>query len=406
MENEFKTIDDMLLEIDSEASANRWRCPSLRDIPPLVPEDEDPTILFRNNWLAQGQGITLVGSSGIGKSSMNMQISYHWAAGKPFLAEPRRPLKIAIIQTEDSPRDIGEQREGMRRGLHDAGGWTGDEITAAEDNILMPQDFLGLQGDKFIKLLGEFQGDMKCDILSINPVQGVFGAELNDQKEVSHFLREGLDPILKSDHHPCCALLVEHTPKQKSGNKEGRSSVDDYGEYMMAGSQEWTAWSRAVIAFLKRNGKDGIVDLTCPKRGNRLKWPKPKRCFRFATGGYIYWEEVTETESITEMTREDISAIAAERKRNDQGIDANVRYLASQCGLLFSKSRGYYDNAALRKFARSRWTKDVADAAVKKFNENLGLLEFECVDGMYMKREWKNVGGGNNPYEGAVENGI
>lgn len=285
-------------EIEKEVAATRWDLRTLADLEPFDPdESHDPNILFRHNWLSLGQSFMLVATSGVGKSSMTVQMAYHWATGRAFLAEPMRPLKIAIIQGEDSDRDVQEQREGMRRGLIDIEGWSEDAVRLAEKSIYMPTDFIGYAGDKFISRLADFQRDNRFDLILINPLQSYFGGDVSSQEDVSHFCREGLDPIMKSKSSGCCIGLVAHTPKQKSGDRTGRSNVDDYGEYMMQGSAEWTNWARAVFSFLKSNKKDGLFDFAATKRGHVLRWKDnegkrtSKRHFAHSDG-FIYWQHV------------------------------------------------------------------------------------------------------------------
>ena len=80
------------------------RCGKYGDHPPKL---EDT--LFGNRYLCRkGMGL-LVGPSGQGKSSLILQGSIHWAAGRMFLGiRPTRPLKIAIFGCEDDDGDLYE----------------------------------------------------------------------------------------------------------------------------------------------------------------------------------------------------------------------------------------------------------------------------------------------------------
>lgn len=297
-----------------EVARSQWSLRSFADLPPLCPEEEDKNILFKHNWLALGQSYILVATSGIGKSSMTVQMAYFWVLGLKFIAEPLRPLRICIIQDEDSERDLQEQREGMRRGLKEQYGWTDEQLAEAESKIVITEDFVGYAGDRFINRLHEFQRDNRFDIIVINPVQSFMGADVSSQPDVSHFCREGLGPIMKSKEYGCCIGLVEHTAKIKSGQKDGRQNVSDYGEYAMAGSHEWTDWARSVIAFMKHDKIDGVFDLAVPKRGLRLGWRDSEGNKtirkRFAhSDGYIFWKDVT---AETEEAHQDQSGLSPE----------------------------------------------------------------------------------------------
>lgn len=290
---------------------------TLADVAPLVPEEQDPTVLFRNNWLGRGQVVQLTATSGVGKSSMTMQTAFNWAAGRTFLAEPMRPLKCAIIQAEDSERDVAEQIAGMRRGLVEIDGWDADEVERVAKEILCPTCFIGKMGESFIALLREFQGDMKCDMLFINPVQAFFGGDISDQEAVSRWTRGGIDPIIKDEGMACGAFLVTHTAKIVSGQKEGRANVDDYGEYIGAGSHEWTDWTRAKFTFLKKGKNETYFAFKAAKRGRRLGWEDESgevttnKVFKH-TDGYIYWQEVKDAEEIAEAEGKAPSAESVE----------------------------------------------------------------------------------------------
>lgn len=295
-------VDKMIAEIMSE-SVRKWNTRRFSDLGELVDERFDPDVMFRNNWLAKGQTWGLVAGSGIGKSSLSVQIAYHWAFGRPMLAAPMRNLKIAIIQAEDSERDLREQRDGIIRGLRGIEGWTDEEIAAADANIVIPDDFTGRSGSDFMNLLRDFQGDTHQDMLIINPLQSFFGGDVSSQEDAYEFAN-GLDTIIKHNEMKCCAGIVMHTAKWKSGQKDNRQDVSDFAEYMMAGSHAWTDWLRAIFAFQKHGDSEVYFDLKAAKRGRRLKWtdvngePTTAKLFKHSDG-FIYWQEVTDSEEIS-----------------------------------------------------------------------------------------------------------
>lgn len=384
---ESKETEEALDRLEAELAENAERSAyaegmTLAEVPELVPEEDDPSVLFRNNWLAYGQSFLLTSSSGVGKSSMVVQMAYHWSLGRTFMAAPMRPLKICIIQAEDSERDVAEQRQGMRRGLVSQG-WTGDDIAEAESRIFMPGKlFTGKVSDKFAAELRKMQSVMRFDLIIINPAQSFFGGDVADQEATSHFCRELLDPIMKNPSAPCCIGVVTHTPKQKSGTKDGKSNVDDYGEYITAGSHEWTDWARAVLVFMKHGQTDGLFDFKAAKRGKRMGWtdtagkPTTKKTLKHAEG-YIFWLEADQSDlSIVDMAANEKRRIEEERMAHDKGTDANVRHLAAKCDQCHAAGTGAYNSDTIRDYARGWWTKSVADAAVKRFRELLTVLGF------------------------------
>jgi RecA-family ATPase len=67
--------------------------------------DEAQNILG-HRWLERGTFATMIGSSGVGKSVASMQSAIEAAAGKPvFGIPPVRPLRVMVVQSEDSKND-------------------------------------------------------------------------------------------------------------------------------------------------------------------------------------------------------------------------------------------------------------------------------------------------------------
>lgn len=340
----------MILDIDSliaeshRMAENHWNNRKLSNLGDLLPEEQDKSVLFRHNWLAVGQAFGLVASSGVGKSSMADQMAFHWTMGCPFLAEPTRPLKISIIQAEDSDRDLQEQRDGMIRGLA-LEGFDEGQIKDAINSVAFPTDFIGVQGDNFLQKLTEYQGDCHFDMIFINPLQRFFGGDISSQEDVSHFCA-GLDQILKHHEYGCTMGIVMHTPKFHSGIKDGRQSVDDYAEYAMAGSQEWTAWIRAVINFQKHGTSEDYFDIKASKRGKRLGWkdadgnPITKRLFKHSDG-FIYWQEVTDPN--------ELASIPEAPKKTKENEPFSAADCATQMARELARLHGFGSSVCLAK---------------------------------------------------------
>src|SRR5690349_14445158 len=105
-----------------EAPTNEWgevaptgsahhRTPFSFSIPPA----NDKSILLGNRYLNRGDGLVLSSSSGMGKSSMSHQMAADWALGLPFHGiAPNGPLRILIVQSEDSDGDIAEVWQSLK----------------------------------------------------------------------------------------------------------------------------------------------------------------------------------------------------------------------------------------------------------------------------------------------------
>jgi len=350
----------------------------------LKPEADDENVLFKGNWLGRGGGLLITASSGVGKSSFIAQALFCWTLGKEFLAKPNRStLKCALIQSEDSTRDLQEIRDGMIAGFR-ANGWTQEEIDSALNGVHLWK-CVGNVGREFCAWLCKQQKRDPVDIIAINPIQGFFGGDVARQEDVSRFLREGLDPILKGEYGtmPCAAVLVQHTPKITSGQTEGRANVNDYGEYIGAGSHEWTDWCRAKLVFLKRKLSDDYFDLKAAKRGKRLKWkdkdgaPTTNRLIAHSEG-YIFWRIVDDPAEIEQVESSESGDGAGKRpkpvtrlhlkRERDKGSEENARAVLDYVNASMTIGNEL-TNDTLREWAEKTWVRDIGRLAVSKFEE-------------------------------------
>jgi hypothetical protein len=95
---EFKTWDD-LLKIDTR-------------------EDEDALINPSRRFLCRGGSFLIVAPSGVGKSTLLMQMAVCWAIGESFFGiRVKRPLKCVLLQAENDDGDIAEMAQGVAAGL-------------------------------------------------------------------------------------------------------------------------------------------------------------------------------------------------------------------------------------------------------------------------------------------------
>lgn len=376
---------------------------TLADLGPLKDEADDDNVLFSGNWLGRGGGLLITASSGVGKSSLIVQSLLSWSLGKEFLARPNngRRLKCALVQSEDSQRDLQEIRDGMIKGFSSAG-WAEEEVNDAVGSMHI-WSCVGKVGKDFCEWLRAQQHDDPVDIIAVNPIQGFFGGDISKQEDVSRFLREGLDPILKGEYgtRPCAAVLVQHTPKITATKDGNDAEVGNYGEYLGAGSHEWTDWTRANLVFLKHKGSSDFFDLQAAKRGKRLGWIGPDghptiRKLLAHSSGYIYWRIVTdpqelEAAGVTAKPKDEKppkpKSKLQEKYERDHGPEKNREALAEHVTREILLDRRI-NNGELRKWAEEQWVKEIARQSVTRFESS--LVDFglgKDKDGFYMKLE-------------------
>jgi hypothetical protein len=254
----------------SRANDVQGRTPD--ELGPQVPEEENPDALFRNGWLRKGNAAFLVAETDKGKSVLSLQMAYCWARGvAAFGIEPMRPLNIAVFQTEDDEDEMRTFRDNLKRGFAKIHKWTDEDLKAANGNIhLYSTD--GLVGDAFAAHLRRQLIGKGIDLVIINPLQGVFGGDLNQNSELSGFLRTKLDGVIKAELTKCGVLIVHHTNKPPLNPQLRRNDA-----YMGAGGAEISNWMRAMLVLEEQKRKGpGTFHLVAAKRGGRLGWPKQK----------------------------------------------------------------------------------------------------------------------------------
>ncbi len=271
-------------------------------LPDPIPEEENPNALFRNGWIRRGNGFIVTAQAGVGKSTLSLQLAYSWAMGcEEFGLCPIRTMKIGIIQSEDGVEEMSFFREQIREGLMRRG-WTKEQLGKAEASIYWERDaFLGKTGDEFIRTLARVQAKKKFDLIIVNPVHAYFGGDVAKNQDVSHFLREGIDPIIMDADHPCAIMFVHHTNKPGKDAAGRTIGVDGDSAYEVSGASEWTNWARAVIVISRVAKTKGFYKLTVAKRSEPLCWrtatgEKTNRKIIAHSDDIVFWREPTAEE--------------------------------------------------------------------------------------------------------------
>ena len=106
------------------------------------------------------------------------------------------------------------------------------------------------------------------NLLIIDPALAYLGGESNSQRDVSHLMRELINPLLQKHH--IGLILAHHTNKPLRGKEKDSWAAGDFS-YLGAGSAEWVNPARAVLA-IRSIGSDRVFELRAPKRGRKLRW--------------------------------------------------------------------------------------------------------------------------------------
>ena len=147
--------------------------------------------------------------------------------------------------------------------------------------------------------MAELAAAHKPDLIVIDPLFAYIGGAV-DQETCSHFLRNGLNPILQA--HNCGLILVHHTNKPPQGEERKAWQAGDFA-YLGSGTSELANWARAVVG-LRSIGSHDVFELVLGKRGKRAGIvdeagePVFKMYVKHGKTG-ICWETACEDEALT-----------------------------------------------------------------------------------------------------------
>jgi hypothetical protein len=263
----------------------------------VAPRADDPDELLKHRYLCRGGGMLLVGPTGIGKSSLSMQAMVLWALGRDFFGiAPARPLKSLLIQSENDHGDLAEMRDGVIAGLN----LTAEEARIACDTVIVVREDEHA-GMPFAAIVEALVKAHSPDVLWIDPALAYLGAEASSQRDVSAFLRNMINPLLRK--YRCGCVIIHHTNKPASGKEKSEWNAGDFA-YLGSGSIEWANWSRAVLA-VRSIGSHSVFELRAAKRGARLQWVAEDGSSRIfakliahgSEGGPIYWRMADASEA-------------------------------------------------------------------------------------------------------------
>lgn len=317
-------------------------------------DEDDEDCLFKNRWLRRGGCGMIISSSGVGKSSFTMQAAVHWARGAEMLGvRPLKPLKVGIVQSEDDEYDVANFRDKIRIGLRAELKWTNEQIAEAEARVTFCA-WDGSTGERFVEYIRRKQTMHHFDLIIVNPLHAFFGGDLKNADEVSRFLRNGIDRLIKNEETKCAMLFVHHTGKP---SKDKIAEGDFFAGYLGSGSAELINYPRVALTLTPyKDGKvPGVFNLIGSKHGDKLAWktadgkPTNKRtvCYanrlaRHKADGCIYWV----APDLDDM--EEIEKSAEESKASKDGL---YKQAATALAEIFKREKivGPFDYATKTK---------------------------------------------------------
>lgn len=227
-------------------------------IPPL----NDRSVLLGNRYLNRGDSGVLVSTSGVGKSSMSLQMAVSWAlAMDAFGIKGNGALTSLIVQSEDSEGDVAEVWESLRQAMD----LTPDQIAIVERRVIIVTDRIN-RGAAFIAHLRQLVRKHKPDLVWINPLQAFIDGDVTEAKDLGAFLREGLNSLNEPPEFGI--IVVHHTVKPPAPSAKPEERRWSETMYDMAGGAELINWARFIMS-LRATDKEGHFNLVLAKRGRR-----------------------------------------------------------------------------------------------------------------------------------------
>lgn len=226
-----------------------------------VPVPGDSSILLGNRYLNRGDGAVLSSTSGMGKSSMSLQMAILWALGMDaFGIKPNGPMRSLVVQSEDSDGDVAEIWASIVHVLK----LTPEQIADVSDRVKLVSDRIN-RGTRFVAALKKQVAQHKPDLVWINPLQAFIDGDVTDSQDLGKFLREDLNYL--NTPAKFAYVLVHHTTKPATGKEKTERQWHEV-MYDMAGGAEIINWARAIMS-LRPDASEGEFNLVLAKRGRR-----------------------------------------------------------------------------------------------------------------------------------------
>jgi RecA-family ATPase len=155
--------------------------------------DNDPDNLIGNRWHCRGDTAVIQGETGIGKSTLIMQAIISWAMGAPlFGIKGKRNYKSLLIESENNQGDLAEGFQDCIKAMD----LRADQIAYLKTKIVIVRES-AKTGRDFLKLARRLIKKHKRDLVFADPLLSYLGDNASDQKAMSAFLRNGLQPIVQ-----------------------------------------------------------------------------------------------------------------------------------------------------------------------------------------------------------------
>ena len=263
----------------------------------------DPNNILGKRWLCRGGSLVVVGQSGIGKSSLCMQLMILWALGLPaFNITPVTPLRSVLIQAENDVGDLAEMYQGVRQGM----GITPEQEAILNERIFIYRDTTRT-GAEFVDAASALVDRHKPDLVWADPLLNYIGDEISEQRVISDFCCKLLNAVSLRTGVVWC--LLHHTGKPSKDPKAASHWTASDLAYSGLGSSALVNWARETAVLVRIKMPDGdppTFQLSMTKRRTRAGMvdstgtPTDTIFVRHSQHGGICWEQCESPEPAAE----------------------------------------------------------------------------------------------------------
>jgi hypothetical protein len=215
---------------------------------------------------------------------------------------PVKPLRIAILQTEDSLNDLREYREGILSQKR----FTPDRIALVRRNLIVLEQVPGGSPDYLDSLLDNVAQKFEPDLISLNPLLAFCTADYT--RELGSMLYTVIDPVIKK--HRIGFLGVHHTPKPIYNKAPGNYGAYDF-QYLAAGDARIANWPRLSLQIEPISANPVLIAcFRIAKRWQRIAWlnehdePTRERFLKHSPDK-IWWTDATQDEANSSRENEE-----------------------------------------------------------------------------------------------------
>lgn len=204
--------------------------------------DPSKYVMGERGFVKKGAGALLIGSSGMGKSVMSMQLSLCIATGTDLLGvfKIHKPRKVLLMQAENDEDILKRDIESIVKNLK-------LDPAMVERNLVIEHVY-GTSDMSFVDYMERVISEIRPEVVIVDPYQSYTTGNLNSSESFDLWSTV-VDLILKK--YNVAMILVTHTGKPRDVD----GWVEDEMQYLSTGTAKQQNWARSAM-ILRYNRKD------------------------------------------------------------------------------------------------------------------------------------------------------